>query len=77
MITKHSCKSKKWIVQTNCPIEEGTDNQEKYLEAGKRTSEDIESFLLEGASYSNIIIPDDKNTRSFLFDFTILLIGLL
>jgi hypothetical protein len=38
MITKHSCKSKKWIVQTNCPIEEGTDNQEKYLEAGKRTS---------------------------------------
>jgi hypothetical protein len=27
--------------------EEGTD-QEKYLEAGKRTSEDIDSFLLEG-----------------------------
>jgi hypothetical protein len=31
-------------------IEEGTDNQEKYLEVGKRTSEDIDSFLLEGVS---------------------------
>jgi hypothetical protein len=30
-------------------IEEGTD-QEKYLEVGKRTSEDIDSFLGEGAS---------------------------
>jgi hypothetical protein len=28
-------------------IEEGTDNQEKYLEVGKRTSEDIDSFLIE------------------------------
>jgi hypothetical protein len=28
-------------------IEEGSD-QEKYLEVGKRTSEDIDSFLLEG-----------------------------
>jgi hypothetical protein len=31
-------------------LEEGTDNQEKYLEVGKRTSEDIDSFLLEGVS---------------------------
>jgi hypothetical protein len=30
-------------------IEEGTD-QEKYLEVGKRTSEDIDSFLVEGAT---------------------------
>jgi hypothetical protein len=30
-------------------IEEGTD-QEKYIEVGKRTSEDIDSFLGEGAS---------------------------
>jgi len=30
-------------------IEEGNDgNEEKYLEVGKRTSEDIDSFLLEG-----------------------------
>lgn len=28
-------------------VEEGTD-QEKYLEVGKRTSEDIDSFLMEG-----------------------------
>ena len=31
-------------------IEEGTDNQEKYLEVGKRTSEEIDSFLIEGAT---------------------------
>jgi hypothetical protein len=33
-------------------IEEGssTEDQEKYLEVGKRTSEDIDSFLLEGVS---------------------------
>ena len=31
-------------------IEEGTDNQEKYLEVGKRTSEEIDSFLLGGVS---------------------------
>jgi hypothetical protein len=30
-------------------IEEGSD-QERYLEVGKRTSEDIDSFLKEGAS---------------------------
>lgn len=30
-------------------IEEGI-SQEKYLEVGKRTSEDIDSFLLEGVS---------------------------
>jgi hypothetical protein len=31
--------------------EEGNgNNQEKYLEVGKRTSEDIDSFLLEGAT---------------------------
>jgi hypothetical protein len=30
-------------------MEEGS-NQEKYLEVGKRTSEDIDSFLMEGAS---------------------------
>ena len=30
-------------------IEEGA-SQEKYLEVGKRTSEDIDSFLLEGVS---------------------------
>ena len=29
-------------------IEEGIANQEKYLEVGKRTSEEIDSFLLEG-----------------------------
>jgi hypothetical protein len=29
-------------------IEEGAD-QEKYLEVGKRTSEDIDAFLVEGA----------------------------
>ena len=32
-------------------MEEGNDNdQEKYLEVGKRTSEDIDSFLMEGAT---------------------------
>ena len=32
-------------------IEEGSGNSdEKYLEVGKRTSEDIDSFLLEGAT---------------------------
>src|SRR5918999_2270331 len=32
-------------------IEEGnSSNEEKYLEVGKRTSEDIDSFLLEGVS---------------------------
>jgi hypothetical protein len=31
-------------------IEEGGGNQEKYLEVGKRTSEDIDSFLAEGAT---------------------------
>ena len=32
-------------------IEEGNgSNDEKYLEVGKRTSEDIDSFLLEGIS---------------------------
>jgi hypothetical protein len=32
-------------------IEEGSDNdQEKYLEVGKRTSEDVDSFLAEGAT---------------------------
>ncbi len=33
-------------------IEEGNSNkdQEKYLEVGKRTSEDIDSFLMEGAT---------------------------
>jgi hypothetical protein len=31
-------------------IEEGTDNQEKYLEVGKRTSEEIDSFLLKGTN---------------------------
>jgi hypothetical protein len=34
-------------------IEEGgssTEDQEKYLEVGKRTSEDIDSFLVEGAT---------------------------
>jgi hypothetical protein len=32
-------------------IEEGNGtDQEKYLEVGKRTSEDIDSFLLEGAT---------------------------
>jgi ABC-type transporter Mla subunit MlaD len=29
---------------------EGSGNQEKYLEVGKRTSEEIDSFLMEGAS---------------------------
>lgn len=28
-------------------IEEGSSNQEKYLEVGKRTSEEIDSFLIE------------------------------
>jgi hypothetical protein len=31
-------------------IEEGSTDQEKYLEVGKRTSEDIHSFLGEGAT---------------------------
>jgi hypothetical protein len=33
-------------------IEEGnsTEDQEKYLEVGKRTSEDIDSFLVEGTT---------------------------
>src|ERR671919_553146 len=32
-------------------IDEGSgNNQEKYLEVGKRTSEDIDSFLAEGAT---------------------------
>jgi hypothetical protein len=31
-------------------IEEGNSDQEKYLEVGKRTSEDIDSFLMEGAT---------------------------
>jgi hypothetical protein len=34
-------------------IEEGgssTEDQEKYLEVGKRTSEDIDSFLVEGVT---------------------------
>jgi hypothetical protein len=31
-------------------IEEGSTDQEKYLEVGKRTSEDIDSFLGEGAT---------------------------
>jgi hypothetical protein len=32
-------------------MEEGNgSNEEKYLEVGKRTSEDIDSFLLEGIS---------------------------
>jgi hypothetical protein len=31
-------------------IEEGGTDQEKYLEVGKRTSEDIDSFLVEGAT---------------------------
>jgi hypothetical protein len=31
-------------------IEEGSTDQEKYLEVGKRTSEDIDSFLVEGAT---------------------------
>jgi hypothetical protein len=30
-------------------IEEGSD-QEKYIEVGKRTSEDIDSFLMEGVT---------------------------
>ena len=30
-------------------IEEGS-NQERYLEVGKRTSEDIDTFLLEGVT---------------------------
>jgi hypothetical protein len=29
-------------------VEEGSTNQEKYLEVGKRTSEEIDSFLMEG-----------------------------
>ena len=29
---------------------EESDNQERYLEVGKRTSEDIDSFLMEGAT---------------------------
>jgi hypothetical protein len=31
-------------------IEEGNADQEKYLEVGKRTSEDVDSFLMEGAT---------------------------
>jgi hypothetical protein len=31
-------------------IEEGIDNQEKYLEVGKKTSEEIDSFLQEGTN---------------------------
>jgi hypothetical protein len=32
-------------------LEEGSNNHdEKYLEVGKRTSEDIDSFLMEGAT---------------------------
>jgi hypothetical protein len=32
-------------------IEEGSgNNQEKYLEVGKRTSEEIDSFLMEGTT---------------------------
>jgi hypothetical protein len=33
-------------------IEEGssTEDQEKYLEVGKRTSEDIDAFLMEGVA---------------------------
>jgi hypothetical protein len=31
-------------------IEEGSGNQEKYLEVGKRTSEEIDSFLMEGTT---------------------------
>lgn len=31
-------------------IEEDSSNQEKYLEVGKRTSEEIDSFLMEGTT---------------------------
>jgi hypothetical protein len=31
-------------------IEEGSSNEEKYLEVGKRTSEEIDSFLMEGTT---------------------------
>lgn len=31
-------------------VEEGNGNQEKYLEVGKRTSEEIDSFLMEGTT---------------------------
>jgi hypothetical protein len=31
-------------------IEEGSGTQEKYLEVGKRTSEEIDSFLMEGTT---------------------------
>jgi hypothetical protein len=31
-------------------IEEGRGNQEEYLEVGKRTSEGIDSFLMEGTT---------------------------
>src|SRR5688500_1088383 len=31
-------------------IEEGSTDQEKYLEVGKRTSEDIDAFLVEGVT---------------------------
>lgn len=30
--------------------EDGTSDEEKHLEVGKRTSEDIDSFLMEGAT---------------------------
>jgi hypothetical protein len=31
-------------------VEEGGSTQEKYLDVGKRTSEEIDSFLMEGAT---------------------------
>ena len=31
-------------------IEEGSSNQEKYLEVGKKTSEEIDSFLMEATT---------------------------
>jgi hypothetical protein len=31
-------------------IEEGNSDQEKYLDVGKRTSEEIDSFLMEGTT---------------------------
>jgi hypothetical protein len=48
-------------------IEEGATNQEKYLEIGKRTSEEIDSFLMEGTTKGLLIKDIDKVKRFALY----------